>query len=146
MGQAWTERNLKARAPNQAGVIRGALAERTIQSFEGLRGTESSYVTQASLELQILSPLSAGITSICYRSWLLQSFKAVHKDQEKCIAIPYPMELWNGQDHQERKPGPGSETTVKQGQINVSFPGTPRIMPKALSAQTLWADHVTHAR
>lgn len=67
LGQAWTERNLKTQEPNQAGVIRGALAKRTIQPFGGLRGTESSHVTQARLELQILSPLSAGITSICHR-------------------------------------------------------------------------------
>jgi hypothetical protein len=117
-------------------VIRGALAKRTIQPFGRQTETESSYVTQASLELQILSPLSAGIMSIYHCTRHLQSFKAIYKDQEKYIAISYPMELWDGQNHQKRQPGPGSETQVKQEQISVSFPGTPGIMSKALCGLT----------
>lgn len=68
--------------------------------------------------------------SICHCTWLLQTFKTIHKDQEMYIVLPYSMELWDGQNHQERQLGPGSEAQAKQGQINVNFPGTPRIRPK----------------
>lgn len=89
--------------------------------------TESSYITHQvwNSKSSCLHFLGAGITSICHHTQLLQFLETIHRNQ-KYITVPYPMELWDGQGYQDRHPGSGSETQVKQGQINVSFPGFPK--------------------